>query len=375
MRRVDESIRQVLAETLAGELADPRVGFITVTDVRTSQDLRTAHVYVSVLGDAAAREASLEGLRSAHGLLQRRVARELHLRRTPTLEFIYDSTTDRALRVDELLRERAMSPGAAPASVSTREQVLRELRAGERFVVVTHEHPDGDALGSLVAMQGVLRALGKDSVIVIAPEEFPLPQEYRFLALDGLCTAAPEDLESASRSSWTAATRAHAGGRAAGRRDDHQHRPPPRQHPLRHGEPRRGGGVLHGRARLGPDARAHGRRSRCRSPRPSTWASSPTPGASPTRTRRPRTHQMAAELIGAGVDARAHVPPDLRGRAAARSSQLLGCALAQHRALRGRPAHGRHPHRGDFERNGADATHAEGSSTRSGPSRAPRSRR
>jgi ribosome-binding factor A len=107
MRRVDEAIRQVLADVLAGELADPRVGFVTVTDVKTSPDLRSAHVFVSVLGDDAVRAESLAGLRSAHGLLQRRIAAELHLRRTPTLEFDYDSTTDRALRVDELLREQA----------------------------------------------------------------------------------------------------------------------------------------------------------------------------------------------------------------------------------------------------------------------------
>src|SRR5579872_4508775 len=105
MRRVDEAIRQVLADALAGELADPRVGFVTVTAVRTSADLRSAHVFVSVLGDVAAREATLDGLRSAHGLLQRRIAGELHLRRTPTLQFEYDPTTDRALRVDALLRE------------------------------------------------------------------------------------------------------------------------------------------------------------------------------------------------------------------------------------------------------------------------------
>ena len=73
--------------------------------------------------------------------------------------------------------------------------MLREIRAGERFALVSHEHPDGDALGSLVAMQAVLRALGKDSVMVIAPEEFPLPQEYRFFALDGLFTEPPADLD------------------------------------------------------------------------------------------------------------------------------------------------------------------------------------
>jgi ribosome-binding factor A len=111
MRRVDAAIRQVLADALAGELKDPRVGFVTVTDVRTSADLRHARVYVSVLGEGgrpselAQREATLEGLRSAHGYLQGQVAGELRLKRTPTLDFFYDDTTDRALRVDALIDE------------------------------------------------------------------------------------------------------------------------------------------------------------------------------------------------------------------------------------------------------------------------------
>jgi ribosome-binding factor A len=105
MRRVDEAIRQVIGDAVAGDLKDPRVGFVTVTDVRTSADLSHARVYVSVLGDDEQREASLEGLRSAHGFLQGRVASELRLKRTPTLEFSYDDTTDRALRVDAILDE------------------------------------------------------------------------------------------------------------------------------------------------------------------------------------------------------------------------------------------------------------------------------
>ena len=109
MRRVDEAIRQVLGEALAGELKDPRVGFITVTDVRTSADLSHARVYVSVLGEAEQREASMEGLQSAHGFLQGRVASELRLKRTPMLEFSYDDTTDRALRVDALIDEAGLS--------------------------------------------------------------------------------------------------------------------------------------------------------------------------------------------------------------------------------------------------------------------------
>src|SRR5271165_2684959 len=103
MRRVDEAIRQVIADAVAGDLKDPRVGFVTVTDVRTSADLRHARVYVSVLGErgrpseTAEREATLEGLRSAHGFLQGALGSELRMKRTPTLEFFYDDTTDRAL--------------------------------------------------------------------------------------------------------------------------------------------------------------------------------------------------------------------------------------------------------------------------------------
>lgn len=113
MRRVDKAVRQVLADAIAEELKDPRVGFVTVTDVSTSADLRAARVYVSVLGDAATREASLEGLRHAHGYLQGRIAKELELRRTPTLEFRYDETTDRALHLEEILRSKDTRPGGA----------------------------------------------------------------------------------------------------------------------------------------------------------------------------------------------------------------------------------------------------------------------
>ena len=111
MRRVDEAVRRVIGDALAGELKDPRVGFVTVTDVRTSADLSHARVYVSVLGDGGApsapeqREATLQGLASAHGYLQGRIAGELRLKRTPTLEFAYDDTTDRALRVEALIDE------------------------------------------------------------------------------------------------------------------------------------------------------------------------------------------------------------------------------------------------------------------------------
>jgi ribosome-binding factor A len=103
MRRVNEAIREVLSDGLGRDLKDPRIGFVTVTDVKTSNDLRHARVYVTVLGGEDERTATMEGLQSAHGVLQRRVGSQLKMKRTPTLEFVYDLTTDRAMRLEELL--------------------------------------------------------------------------------------------------------------------------------------------------------------------------------------------------------------------------------------------------------------------------------
>jgi ribosome-binding factor A len=105
MRRVDEAMREVLSDTLAQGLKDPRIGFVTVTAVDTSPDLRHANVWVSVLGDDKQRRLTMEGLRSAHGVLQRAVAAQLRLKHTPQLDFAYDDTAERAQRVERLLAE------------------------------------------------------------------------------------------------------------------------------------------------------------------------------------------------------------------------------------------------------------------------------
>lgn len=106
MRRVDEAVREVLSDATR-DLKDPRVGFVTVTDVKTSPDLRHARVYVSVLGTDAERDASLQGLESAHGFLQRRVSAELRLKHTPQLVFVHDDTAARADRLERLIGELA----------------------------------------------------------------------------------------------------------------------------------------------------------------------------------------------------------------------------------------------------------------------------
>lgn len=103
MRRVNEVMRQVVGATIAGELQDPRIGFVTVTAVDTSPDLRTAEVHVSVFGTDDEKEASLKALRAAHGVIQRAISSQLHMKRTPSLSFTYDESIERADRLNRLM--------------------------------------------------------------------------------------------------------------------------------------------------------------------------------------------------------------------------------------------------------------------------------
>jgi ribosome-binding factor A len=105
MRRVNEVLREVIGAAIATDLSDPRIGFVTVTSVDTSPDLRTAKVHISVLGDEEARAETMAGLRSSHGVLQARIAAETRLKRTPTLSFHYDDTIERGMRISRLLDE------------------------------------------------------------------------------------------------------------------------------------------------------------------------------------------------------------------------------------------------------------------------------
>lgn len=108
---MNESVREVVSAAIADGLKDPRVGFVTVTGVEASPDLRHAKVFVSVLGGPKERTATLEGLRASHGYLQARVNDALHLKHTPQLEFVYDETTDRAMRIEALMRREAEALG------------------------------------------------------------------------------------------------------------------------------------------------------------------------------------------------------------------------------------------------------------------------
>jgi len=114
--RINASIKETLSSVITAEgLKDPRVGFVTVTGVKTSPDQRHAKVYVSVLGKQAEREATMKALDKSRGFLQARINASLHMKRTPQLEFVYDGTLDNALHIEKLMkREEEVLGSEAP---------------------------------------------------------------------------------------------------------------------------------------------------------------------------------------------------------------------------------------------------------------------
>lgn len=103
--RVADLIRETLARALLEEVRDPRIGFVTLTGVELTPDLKLARVYVSTLGPGTEREQSLAGLRRAAPFLRRTLARKAGLRFTPRLEFLFDSTLEDGSRVERLLSD------------------------------------------------------------------------------------------------------------------------------------------------------------------------------------------------------------------------------------------------------------------------------
>jgi ribosome-binding factor A len=106
-RKVADRIHEVVAEMLDTKVKDPRLGFVTVTDVRVTGDLQHASVFYTVLGDDDARAASAAALESAKGLIRSEVGKQIGIRLTPTLEFIADALPETAKHIEEALRVAA----------------------------------------------------------------------------------------------------------------------------------------------------------------------------------------------------------------------------------------------------------------------------
>ncbi|HEX8089467.1 MAG TPA: 30S ribosome-binding factor RbfA [Blastocatellia bacterium] len=124
--RLAEQIKEEVSLIIAGEVEDPRVGFVTVTEARVSPDLKHAKIYVSVLGTEKEVKESLAALKHASGFIRTQLGAMLRMKRTPELHFVYDETTETAARIEELLSEEVKKAQArereqAPASDDQRE--------------------------------------------------------------------------------------------------------------------------------------------------------------------------------------------------------------------------------------------------------------
>ena len=347
MRRVDEAIRQVIGDAVAGELKDPRVGFVTVTDVRTSPDLRHARVYVSVLGAGggaseperargdARRPAQRPRLPAGHGS-----PRELRLKRTPTLEFVYDDTTDRAMRVEALIDE-------IDGRVSAAERPPAHARAGARA------DPRGRALRARHAREPRrrrARLAGRDAGaadrarqglgdVHRARATCRCRDEYRIFPLDGLIPSRPPDIAERTVVFLDCGNiDRNSAERAARRRHllniDHHH-DNTRFGTLNHVVPER---LVHGRDRVGSDARRS--------------AFAPTPAIAEalyvgliTDTGRfmyentgPRAHRDGRRADRGRRRRARRLPAPVRGHAARQARRCSALALARDPALRRRRA-------------------------------------
>lgn len=155
-QRLDELLRQEIGEILAREVADPRVGFVTITEVDTAPDLRHARVWVSILGTSEEREAALEGLDRAMGFIRRELGHRLRLKRVPELHVRLDDSAERGTRVLRLISQLesgdAVDELAEPALPSPVPRIGREGDAPEAGRAVdgpaAAEAPDRSTEGS-----------------------------------------------------------------------------------------------------------------------------------------------------------------------------------------------------------------------------------
>jgi len=111
--RVNEVIKEILSELLMSSIKDPRIGLVTITSVRVAQDMASAKVHFSVMGDEEQRAETLKGLISARAFMRTVIARELKVRNAPELKFVYDDSLDKSLRIEKALREAGFDGTAA----------------------------------------------------------------------------------------------------------------------------------------------------------------------------------------------------------------------------------------------------------------------
>ncbi len=177
--RVAALIKEEIAKLLMKGIKDPRIGFVSVMEVRMSKDLRHANVYVSLFGSESERKSSLIGLQHSAGWIRREVAKYLHMRVLPEIHFFADETLDKVYHLEEVFEEIHADQQLQPMFALNLHEALDVLARADSFYILSHQNPDGDALGSMLALRLLLAALGKTEVCCAL--EDPVPPMYREL--------------------------------------------------------------------------------------------------------------------------------------------------------------------------------------------------
>ena len=145
-RKMADRVKVIVAETLEKRIKDPRLGFVTVTDVRVTPDIREASVFYTVYGDEEARQATAAALESAKGVLRSEVGKQTGVKFTPTLEFIPDAIPESAAHLEDLLKQ------AAEADAQVQAQAAGATFAGEADPYRHPEESDTAAEGAAPAV-------------------------------------------------------------------------------------------------------------------------------------------------------------------------------------------------------------------------------
>jgi len=189
--RVAALIKEEIAKLLTKGLKDPRIGFVSVMDVRMSKDLRYANVYVSLFGEEAERKSSLIGLQHSAGWIRREVGKFLHIRVVPEIRFFPDDTLDKVYHLEEVFEEIHAEQQQQPMLQLSFDEIVTALQESNVFYLVCHENPDGDAIGTMLAMRLLLQAMGKTSITCAVAD--PVPLMYQ--ALPGAKTIVNAEVE------------------------------------------------------------------------------------------------------------------------------------------------------------------------------------
>lgn len=177
--RVAELIREEIANLITRGLKDPRIGFVSVMGVQMSPDLRYADVFVSLYGSDKEKKSSLIALRNSAGFVRRELGKHLRMRTTPEVRFMEDNSLEQVYHLEEVFREIHHEDEGAPMLTLNLQETIEEISKANSFLLTSHVNPDGDSIGSTLALAGLLKAMGKKNVSIVMSD--PVPVMYKDL--------------------------------------------------------------------------------------------------------------------------------------------------------------------------------------------------